>query len=499
MDSDEWSRSDEIVSIHHPTSAAEWRSVMQPYFGVRNAPLNRCMDVAISNGACTVVVERRYYDVDYRSEFSEYFSRLHGDVPSITHRLHFFADVIELSDVGNLQHDKRYLGYIVIRPTPLGPISRAMLKPPPDIFKAIRARVSEDVCFFGDKLSVEGVPFTQQDGQLCKCAHSAAWMCHYAAYLRGDVARVPRAEFATQVNASLNNSRLMPSSGLTVSQLSDLFRTFRIPAVFYALGELPDDRLPWQPPPATPPPPDAQGRVPVAGYWDHGVVPILCRYLNSGLPVLVGTHDHAFVVCGYRRSKTRQGWIDFYRNDDQQGPYMPVADVLNDSGQTPWRTMHVPVSGKMWLSPEAAELYGGKVLERASSATAQPISRMYGAPVEPLSNLIAGDRLALKTYICRSSAFKEALLERGLPLELARLYRLAPMSRYVVIVEAIDRTLRSANEACVVGQAILDSTSADSAPSLLAFDVHGVGWPMNRLKPEVCITGPYLSGAVGPP
>jgi hypothetical protein len=217
------------------------------------------------------------------------------------------------------------------------------------------------------------------------------------------------------------------------------------------------------------------------------------------LPVLVGTHDHAFVICGYRRSETKPGWIDFYRNDDSQGPYMAIPDVLNDSGQTPWRTLHVPVSGKLWLSPEASELYAGKVLERTSAAIAAPVSQMYGAPVEQVSDLIAAGRLALKTYICRASKFKGGLLERGLPVELARLYRMAPMSRYIIVVEAIDRDLRKAKKPCVIGQVILDSTSADSDPNILAIDVHGVGWPMNSLKPEVCITGPYLSGAVGPP
>ena len=81
---------------------------------------------------------------------------------------------------------------MVMRPTPLSPVSRAMLRPPPELFDSIRARIAENVSFFGDTLTVEGFPFTQQDTQLCRCAHSAAWMCHYAGYLRGDVARVPR-------------------------------------------------------------------------------------------------------------------------------------------------------------------------------------------------------------------------------------------------------------------------------------------------------------------
>jgi hypothetical protein len=80
-----------------------------------------------------------------------------------------------LEEIGNLTEDKGYIGYAVMRPTPLSPVSRAMLKPPPEIAPAIRTKVKEEVCFFGDFLSVEGFPFTQQDTQLCRCAHSAAW------------------------------------------------------------------------------------------------------------------------------------------------------------------------------------------------------------------------------------------------------------------------------------------------------------------------------------
>jgi len=40
-------------------------------------------------------------------------------------------------------------------------------------------------------------------------------------------------------------------------------------------------------------------------------------------PVLVGTNNHAFILCGYRRTNHPQpGWIEFIRHDDQAGPYL---------------------------------------------------------------------------------------------------------------------------------------------------------------------------------
>ena len=96
MDQSEWDRRDHPVEIIYPSSPAEWRDAMTPYFGGgrSNAPINRCLDVVTSNGAHTLVVERPYFDADHRSEHSTYFSQLHESVSSITHRLHFFGERI---------------------------------------------------------------------------------------------------------------------------------------------------------------------------------------------------------------------------------------------------------------------------------------------------------------------------------------------------------------------------------------------------------------------
>ncbi len=487
--------------VQHPTTRDEWLVALDRYLHARNdLPLLRCLDVVLANGASTLVIERRYFDIDYRSEYSTYFSRLFESIPDTAHRLHFFAGRVTREQLGVIDAGHGYLGYIVIRPTDKGPISRAMLRPPEDIEEEIRASVAEQVSFFGEYLEVKGVPFTQQDTQLGACAHAAAWICHFAASLRGDATRRPRAEFINMVNPSLSLERAFPTSGLNVGQLSDLFRTTGLPSIFYALGQLPTDRLPWQPSTPTDPGRLPDGTRPPAGTWDHGVVPILTRFLNSGYPVLVGTQNHAFVVCGYRRSPSRDGWIDFFRNDDQRGPYMLVENVIKDKDQTPWSTLHVPLPEKIWLGPEAAERLGGLALVGVSARLRDQVQTLYGGSVESLQDLIDDDRLALKTYVTRSNDFKAQLSERLMPEGMVRAYRLVGLSRFVWVVEAVDRALRAAGDPCVLGQAIYDSTSDDTEPNLIGLDVHGVVWPRPREGvPTLTPTGPYLSGAVGPP
>lgn len=53
---------------------------------------------------------------------------------------------------------------------------------------------------------------------------------------------------------------------------------------------------------------------------------MICRYLNSGLPVTVATGSHAFVLIGYghRPEADRTSTLYFVRHDDEIGPYQEV-------------------------------------------------------------------------------------------------------------------------------------------------------------------------------
>lgn len=490
------------AEVHHPTTNAGWDTALARYLGSLNdAPLRRCVEVARSLGATTLVIETRYLDLDYRSEYSAYYSRQFADVPDSAHRLHFFGKHLTSRSLWRLASRSDYLGYVVVRPAATGLVSRALLPPPPNLAAAVRTSAREHVNFFGQDLEAVGVPFAQQDAQLGACAQAAAWMCHFTAYLRGDTARRTKADFSLKADASLQPSRAMPSGGLTVMQLSDLFRTFELPAMFYAVGDMPSPRLPWQPPDPVPPTPGMLG-----GLWDHRIVPVACRHLNSGNPVLVGTTDHAFILCGYRRTEQPQpGWIQLIRHDDQEGPYLVVNDVLNDTDPTngkvygPWRTMHVPLPEKVWLAPEAAERKGGQYLHNASQQITGALPGPH--PFTPLVDLIVANRLALHTYAIRSNDFKSSLLGRGLPTRIRREYSLARFPRFIWVVEAIDRQLRQAGAPCVVGEAVLDATSSDHAPQQLALHVHGVMWLQQTgggvRFPIFGDAQPYVCGGVG--
>jgi hypothetical protein len=481
------------ASIRHPDpdNDDDWRQVAERYTSDFDLPLRRCLDIARGHGARTVVVETRYIDAHYRSEYSAYYSRIFASVPDSTHRLHFFSRHLEQADMSRLPANPGYLGYIIIRPSPTGPVARAMLRPPAEMATAVRTAVTERIHFFGQRLDVSGAPFTQQDASLGACAHSAAWMCHYTAYLRGDVGRRVTADFAIHSDPSLAPDRPLPTTGLTVAQLSDLFRRFDMPALFYRVGDLPSPNLPWQPPDPKPVGEQLPGR------WDHRVIPVICRHVTSGFPVLVGTHDHAFVIIGWYRSERRPGYIHLIRHDDQVGPYLVVDNVLDDSPTDPaygshqytaWRTLHVPMPGKLWLTPEAAERDAGEKLRTLSAGVAARLAQR-STVVESLDQLISGNHLALRTYAQKSNDYKRGLEERGYPERIISEYRLARFPRYVWVVEAVDRRRRAQGLPPVLGEAVYDATSSEYSPSMLAFRIHGVTW---MTQTDGSVRGPII-------
>lgn len=506
MDIDNWDQLP-LLQASHPSTERQWAGAVARYLrAINDTPLRRCITVAREAGARTLVIETGYIDADYRSEYGSYFAHQFRHRPDTAHRLHFFSRRLDIGEIERGLGSTSYLGYVVLRPCETGPVSRAVLQPPPSLADAIRTSVSDSVNLCGADLVVTGVPFSQQDAQLGSCAHASAWMCHYTAALRGHTARRTTGHIAEGVDSKLSLYRAIPTQGLMALQLSELFRYLELPAHYYEVGSLPSPGLPWQRPDPEPPPGNTHAP---AGTWDDRIVPVACRFLNSGLPVLVAACDHAFVLCGYRRTM-RNGvhWIDFIRHDDQRGPYLRVENVLSDvdpvSGHDygPWSTIHVPAPEKLWLAPEHAERDGGLRLHNmATSLSSSPAGRSKCQ----LSDVLSGGRFALRTYAAKSNRFKTEQSARGIPDDIASAYRLASLPRYVWVVEAVDRDLRDRGEPCVLGEALYDATSSDYRPEMLMMHVAGAmliapGVRSMSRSPVYARTdaAPYESGGIGP-
>jgi hypothetical protein len=199
---------------------------------------------------------------------------------------------------------------------------------------------------------------------------------------------------------------------------------------------------------------------------------VICRYLNSGMPVIVaaGGH-HAFTLVGYRRvdAGTPDERIHFIRQDDEVGPYQVIEDYAHDPHGR-WEWLIVPLPPKVFLPGEVAESLGKEQLVQTAQAS--------GTAGEELVAAAEGQppTISFRSTVVRSNQFKASLVERGFDPDVAVLYRRMPMPRWVWVVEAIRKEERSRREPAVVAEAVIDATDHGRDPHVLAWRVPHALW-----------------------
>jgi len=435
------------------------------YQGSRPAVVQEVLGQAYSLGAQTAVIEFRYLDPDYRSEHSRFYSTTFRRYPSVAHRLHFFArpppatwrDPEHSLDFTDLESS--YLGFVVLRPLVGARVGRVALAPPRDLADDLTCATREGVNVFGVPMSVRASPFMAQDSQLGVCAHMSLWVVNQHHHLAYGRQRRTAGEITELVPNDLGLGRPAPSTGLTVEQLAAGCRALGLPALVYKCKK-PED-LP-----------------------SGGLIPsIACRYLNSGMPVIVaaGGH-HAFTLVGYRRvdAGTLDERIHFIRQDDEAGPYQVVEDYTHDvHGQ--WEWLIVPLPLKVFVPGEVAESLGREQLLATAGQSQNEAARQI---VDDASD--AGARpISFRSTVVRSNRFKACLPQRGFSHDVAVLYRRLPLPRWVWVVEVILKAERQQRSPAVIAEAVIDATDHSRDPHVLAWRVPGALWTWRPDEDEV--------------
>jgi len=283
----------------------------------------------------TVVFEYDYVDKDYQSEFSTFYSLAFKKYPPRCVRLHFFNVEIPKNTTSDFRrYSKRYLGFIVIRPTDLQRMGRTVLRPPViDRNKQFIHCLAEfPVHILGEKLAVRGMPFVQQDSQVGACAQASLWMlARYMSRRFGFRDFLP-AEINQLAKAHMALGRPLPAErGLNFIQILDALEGMGLPSVYYAWNSVDDcSRHIEQAFPVNPNAPEEQREQQLKLQRVAKLADIAYRYIESSLPVIFGTADHAFVGIGhtYEPSTTAQVAIQripaFFINNDNTGPYVEM-------------------------------------------------------------------------------------------------------------------------------------------------------------------------------
>jgi hypothetical protein len=452
--------------VIHPQTDRDWETVIQQYGGIRGAEraFTRLIEVVRANECKTVIIENRYVDSDFRSEYTAFWASRFTDTPAFARRMHFFSDVITESELHDLEGTQTYLGYAVLRPTRLGPLGRTMIKAPPEHVEAVHARVRDVVNLFGNRLEIEAAPFCQQDREFLTCSQVCSWMCHYAAARRNLVARQTTAALIEAAPAFLSEERPLPSHGLNLNQIQAVFGTLGQPALHYGLRKMPDVLGVEIPAPQY----ERRGLVGRVGrdpgHWDRRIFSVVCRYLNSRFPVLIATDDHTFVIFGWFRDKDNR--IRFIANDDRAGPYIEISSPFEY--RAPWRSIMVPLPPKVYMSGESAE---NEAWRRLRFAGLQP--EALPGWREIADGIQRRTTHALRVSLQRSNEYKRRALDRGLHDAAVREICLANLPRYVWVVEARNRAEHDAGRSSVAGEVVFDSTSQEVSPQVLILHLPG--------------------------
>lgn len=453
-----WVDPDRAYWLATPETDHDWETLVAEYGGYRPGPLRQIIRAVRASRCATVLVENRYVDADYRSDFSAFWSLRFEPGTSFTRRLHFFRARLGDDDVHRLPDEHGYLGYAIIRPVPYGAVGRAVIAPPPELgaYGANIATVNDEVSVFGSDLRVVGAPFCQQDREFLRCAHAAAWVIAYSAYRRRSIGRQHTADIVRLSPPQLSTDRPLPSAGLNYYQLQAVFGSVGLPALTYSVGHLPSVL-------GVPEPSPDDGRA--AGHWDTRLFSVIARYVNSGFPVLVATQGHAFVVVGWYRDGDR---VRFIVNDDELGPYQVVDNPLEDELRGPWEALMVPLPPRVFMTAESAENNAYETLEGLAYAGMSP------RPWQHLGERVIAGEVSRRTVLLRGRDYKAKLADQERNDESVRALRLARLSHWVWIVEAHDRTARDAGKPCVLAEFVYDTTSYDRAPRRLAVSYPGI-------------------------
>ena len=392
--------------------------------------LRRVLEHASAVGARTGILEFRYVDPDWRNEHSRFYSTTFRRYPSVAHRLHFFSaglprlsrDPDELPDPLGLGE---YIGYTVLRPTAGAPVGRTMLPPLAADRDSVSCKVDDEVHLFGTHLVCRDVvPFMMQDGQLGVCAHASVWVTAYYHHRASHHQRFLPGDVADAAPGAAGLGRVAPARGLSVMQIKEAFRGIGLPPIVHRADALPKSET---------------------------VDALVCRYLNSAIPVTICFAQHTRVLVGYRTmSGDQSGRPTYIAQDDQCGPFVELSELFPQGSPTSIERpdyVVVPLPAKMYVPAENAEELGAQsLISLLADSSARASSRLYLETCQ--------GKIAFRTVAVASNALKRTALARWGTRD-GQLIRQHPMSRYVYVVQAVKRDTSPAQ---VLGEAIIDAT-----------------------------------------
>lgn len=374
----------------------------------------------------TVVVESEYIDKDFRDSYYAYYSSKLTETHRNCVRISFLEpiDNLNLNDDIPMKVIDNYRGFVVLRPIKKiigrNVIDPKILKDTTHKLRIMTADIHSSC--LGIKTTAIGFPHSSQDGEMMTCAETTVWsIMEYFGHKYPEYCPMQ----ASKIHKLLSQTtfqRQLPSTGLSVQQISIALKEAGFGSkVYYTV--------------ANPVPMNE----------------VLASYIESGIPVGVCMENneigHAIVCVGHEKvdiSDIDQAPTDevdgvnlhvwnrhiskFIFNDDNQNPY-EVADYSNPADKyvkqklDEWKgaivsMLVVPLNRKIYLEANDALRLGKEIAVRLLKARANSV---------------------IRTFLASGRTYKEFLLfKSGMPSDKRKWYYALDFPKFVWVTEISD-------------------------------------------------------------
>ena len=406
----------------------------------------------------SVLVERDYICKDYRDSYHNFYSKKFTRYGDKCVRLHFFNTFIDKDKIWSLDdsYQANYVGYLVLRPTIPFCIGRVLLNASfVNTGNAAMVSCKTEVNVLGSRFFIQAFPFMGQDTDVTVCAHAAIWMILRCFSTRYTYYREVYPFQIAKMTSDVSWGRILPSNGLTIAQISEIFSNYGMyPDIYMRQNTQDFERL-------------------------------LYYYIESGIPLVaqVGP-NHAVSIFGH------VGELDYsaVKEYDHNGfIYYNSADLIkgviaNDDNHLPYYSLlRNKVAGKNISSFTVADIV----------AIVIPLYEkifLAADAIEPLfKNILShdqfgfnkcakrhnGEKLIVRPYLTTSRSYKK--FRRSMPVYagIEKLYLEMSMPKFIWVVEL--STLDKYKNKKIIGEILFDS-SANKRDMLPFLSIHYPGF-----------------------
>lgn len=412
----------------------------------------------------SILVEEHYIDRDHMEDHSVFYSRNFYPYPNHCKRVHFFrmpaGEVRErLGDLVRVGHvdgeekyrracqdlsEKNYLGFAVLRPLSGCPLGRTIVRCYPadggGHKRDLRCTRSYAVHVRGVRLTVQGLPFQQQDKAVAACATTAIWCSLHMACESEPIALFTPAQITMRASQhSLPFGRAMPSEGLSLDQMCQAIHAAGVSPVLHPIREF------------------EMARALLHASIESNIAPILI--------LRRGTDWHAVTAIGMKLDKglLKPGkehigdhasrLLAVYVHDDRFGPYLR-ADIQKSLDKKDYDSLLTlklrfsPDKGlkdETWLLTHVLVPMHPKVrislpiIRRVAVHTVSQIHSARQTLIDPLlaeHGLTVAQTVTYDTFVVKSARYLENLYLDGLttPELAAHVAEAVSLARYVGVI-----------------------------------------------------------------